>query len=63
MLTTLDGAGTKSTVIAASAPGTDNVADSPVCTTNEVSHGRARSRTSSWASTRSASPTSLSPSR
>ena len=30
MLTTLEGAGTKSTVIAAPAPGTDSVADSPV---------------------------------
>ena len=62
MLTTLDDDGTKSTVIASPPPGTDRVAVSPVSSTSHVSHGRARSRTSSWPSTRSDSATSFSPS-
>jgi hypothetical protein len=63
MLTTLEGDGTKSTVIASLTPATDSVTVSPVCSTSHVSHGRARSRTSSCPSTRSASATSLKPSR
>ena len=63
MLTTLEGEGTKSTVIASSAPGSDSVAVSPVSATSRTSSGRARWRTSSWASTRSESATSFSPSR
>ena len=63
MLTTLDGEGTKSTVIASPPPGTDRVAVSPVSCTSQVSHGRARSRTSSCSSTRSDSATSFRPRR
>ena len=63
MLTTLDGEGTKSTVIASSCPGTESVAVSPVLATSAASSGRASSRTSSWARTRSESVSSRSPSR
>ena len=63
MLTTLDSPATKSTVTASPAPGTDSVAVSPVRSTSARSCGRARSRTSRPASTRSASATRCSPSR
>jgi hypothetical protein len=62
MLTTLEGDGTKSTVIASASPGTESVAVSPVSATRRASSGRARPRTSSEASTRSDSATSLRPS-
>ena len=63
MLTTLEAEGTKSTVIAWPSPGSESVAVSPVCSTSQASHGRARSRTSSCASTRSESATSFRPRR
>jgi hypothetical protein len=44
--TTLDGDGTKSTVIAASSAGSDSVAVSPVSPASRISNGRASERTS-----------------
>ena len=63
MLTTLDPDGTKSTVTASPPLGIESVAVSPVSDTRRSSSGRARWRTSSRPSTRSASATSRSPSR
>ena len=63
LLGTLEGEGTKSTVIASPPPGTLSVAVSPVSCTSQASHGRARSRTSSCPSTRSDRATSLRPRR
>ncbi len=63
MLTTLEGEGTKSTVMASASPGTDSVAVSPVSATRRARSGRASARTSSEASTRSDSVTSFNPSR
>ncbi len=62
MLTTLEGEGTKSTVMASVSPGTDSVAVSPVSATSRASSGRATVRTSSEASTRSDNVTSRRPS-
>ena len=63
MLTTLEGEGTKSTVIASARPGSDSVAVSPVSATRRASSGRASARTWSPASTRSDRVTSFKPSR